>query len=590
MLLTGRDLGKSFGARQLFAGINLSLAAGERVGLIGPNGSGKTTLLKIVAGLEPPDEGRLEARRNLRVEYVPQEEHFPPEKTCLDIVLERADANLDEHEQRLAAEVALARAGFADTAKPAGKLSGGWRKRLSIVRHLAGEPEVLLMDEPTNHLDLDGVLWLEGLIKTGNFATLIVTHDRRFLEEVASRLIELDRAYPNGYLEATGTYSQFLEKREAFLAAQQGREMALASGVRREIAWLQRGAKARTTKAKGRIERAGEMIDDLKDVRDRNQKTGTAEVDFAASGRRTQKLVELTGVSKKLGDRKLFEHISLTLSPGTKLGLIGPNGSGKTTLIKLLAGELAPDAGNIFHAADLKVVVFDQHRREVDFDQTLRRALFPTGDTLTIRGQPVHVAGWAKRFLFRSEQLDQPVRGLSGGERARVVIARLMLREAEVLVLDEPTNDLDIPTLDVLEQSLLAFPGAVVLVTHDRFLLDRASTTILALDGKGEARHFADLSQWERAAVAAKKPPKPKTAIVRQPPAKKRLSWNEQRELEGMEAAIQTAEERVTKLEAEAAAPDLAADHKRATAVYEQLAAAQTEVERLFARWEELEA
>ncbi|MEM8875169.1 MAG: ABC-F family ATP-binding cassette domain-containing protein [Planctomycetota bacterium] len=592
MLLSGRNLSKSFGARQLFAGITLGIDDGERVGLIGANGSGKTTLLKILAGQEQPDDGTLEVRRNLRVEYVPQEERFDPDRSCLDLVLDRIDTHLDDHEREIAAQVALGRAGFDEPSKLAGELSGGWRKRLSVVRHLAGDPEVLLMDEPTNHLDVEGVLWLEGLLRGGKFATLIVTHDRRFLEETANRLVELDRSYPNGFLGHDGTYSEFLVKREEFLAAQESREAALKSGVKREIEWLRRGAKARTTKAKGRIERAGQMMDELADVKQRNVHTGAADIDFAASGRRTKKLVELTNVKKSLGGKPLFDAVNVTLSPGSKLGLIGPNGSGKTTLIRLIAGELEPDTGDVFRVDALKVVVFDQHRREVNLDETLRRALFPTGDVLTLNGQPMHVSGWAKKFLFRSDQLDMPVRDLSGGERARVVIARLMLREADVLVLDEPTNDLDIPTLNVLEQSLLGFPGAVVLVTHDRYLLDRVSTELLALDGKGNAHPYADLSQWERAREAARKQavaPKVKATVVKTP-TKRKLTWNEQRELESMEETIHAAEALVADLEQQASDPTLAADHVKAADVYQRLGDAQAEVARLYDRWEALEA
>ena len=429
-------------------------------------------------------------------------------------------------------------------------------------------------------------------MKGGRFATLIVTHDRRFLESAANRIVEIDRSYPAGFLSHNGSYSEFLEKREEFLTAQKGREQALASNVRREIEWLRRGAKARTTKAKGRVERAGEMQSELGELKGRNAARGTAGIDFAASGRRTQKLVEFKNVSKSLGGRKLFQNVDLTLTPGGKLGLLGPNGSGKTTLIRLLTGKLEPDAGRIERAGELQVVVFDQHREQLDPDQSLRRALFPTGDTLVIHGVPTHVAGWARRFLFRPDQLDLPVRDLSGGERARVLIARLMQREADVLILDEPTNDLDIPTLDVLEQSLTEFPGAAVLVTHDRFLLERISTDLLALDGDGNARHYADLSQWERGRdSAAKTTEKPKAATP-SPAASsaKKLTWGEQKELEKIEQTILAAESKAESLERETADPALAADHVKLTAAYEKLGAAQAEVQRLYDRWADLEA
>lgn len=604
MLLTGRNLAKSYGTRLLFAGITLGLDEGERVGLIGANGSGKSTLLRLLAGLVPPDEGELVSRRGLRVGYVPQEDVFEPAQSCLDCVAAAIDAHVEEHERQVRAGVLLDRAGFVDPSAVAGTLSGGWRKRLAVTRELARDPELLLLDEPTNHLDVEGILWLEDLLDGARFATLTVSHDRQFLEEVATRLVELGRAYPGGYLSHPGAYSEFLEKREEFLATQEGRERALASGVRREIEWLRRGAKARTTKSKGRIERAGEMVADLAELRARNNQQGAARIDFAASERKTRKLLELKGVSARYEGADLFRDVAFTLSPGVKLGLLGPNGSGKTTLIRILAGDLPPDAGEVKRAADLRVVVFDQHREQLDLGQALRHALSPAGETVTYAGGSMHVSGWARRFLFRAEQLDLAVGELSGGEQARVLLARLMLRPADVLILDEPTNDLDIPTLEVLESSLAEFPGALVLVTHDRYLLNRLSTELLALDGKGCAHAYSDLSQWERArdaalqaeAAAKKAAVSAATGASRGParPAaaaeKKRLSWSEQRELSGMEEAILKAEGEVESLRARVTEPAVLSDHVKLHEAYERLGRAQHEVERLYERWSALDA
>ncbi len=595
MLLTGRNLTKSFGPRLLFSGITLGLNEGERVGLIGANGSGKSTLLRIFAGQETPDEGELISRRQLRVGYAAQEDVFSQNRSCLDCVADAIDSHLDEHERHLLAQQALDRAGFADSSIAAGKLSGGWRKRLAIVCALASGPDLLLMDEPTNHLDIDGILWLEKTVADPSFATLTVSHDRRFLESVANRTIELGRAYPDGFLSHNGPYSEFLVKREEFLTAQAGRERAVASGVRREIEWLRRGAKARTTKAKGRIERANDMMSELSDLRERNALQGAAKIDFTASGRQTRKLIELKHVAKTLGDRQLFRDVSFTLAPQTKLGLLGPNGSGKSTLIRLLSEELAPDTGEIVRAPQLRVVVFDQHRQKLDPAQTLRRALSPAGDVLSYQGNSMHISAWAQKFLFRAEQLDLPVSELSGGEQARVIIARLMLQPADVLILDEPTNDLDIATLDVLENSLDEFPGALVLVTHDRYLLDRISTEILALDGKGNANMYADLFQWEQAreAVTQTQSPakKPSSQAPRaEKPTQKRLNWNEQRELERMEETIHSAEAQMALLQKRVSDPQVVANYQQIHETYEQLAAAQREVERLYERWTELAA
>jgi ATP-binding cassette subfamily F protein uup len=614
MLLTGRNLSKHYGPRLLFSGITLGFEEGERVGLIGANGSGKSTLLRIFAGQEHADEGELVARKQLRVGYVPQEDSFASGRAVIDVVADAVDAHLDDHERHLRAGILLDRAGFTDTSQQVEKLSGGWRKRLAVVRELAREPDLLLMDEPTNHLDVEGILWLEKLVKSAPFATLIVSHDRRFLESIVNRIVELGRAYPEGFLSHKGAYSDFVEKREEFLAAQAGRERALASGVRREIEWLRRGAKARTTKAKGRIDRAGEMMSELADLRQRNTQAGAAKIDFAASDRRTRKLLEAKNISKTLGGRELFRDVNFVLTPGTKLGLLGPNGSGKSTLIRLMTGELQPDGGEIVRADGLRIVLFDQHREQLDPEQSLRRALVPSGGDVvqfdegpSAGGQRMHITAWAKRFLFRTEQLDMPVKDLSGGEQARVLIARLMLRPADVLILDEPTNDLDIPTLDVLESSLESFAGALVLVTHDRYLLDRVSTELLALDGRGNANAYAQLAQWENARAAelerpeviaaGRKPAGSRPAAITQataetprPVARVRLSWKEQRELEGMEETIHAAEARVETLAARVVDPAVMVDHVKLHEAYDELAKAQQEVERLYSRWGELDA
>ncbi len=598
MLLTGRNLGKSYGPRLLFAGITLGLSEGERVGLIGANGSGKSTLLKIFAGQEAPDEGELIARRQLRVGYVPQEDTFEPEQSAVDCVAAAMDQHIDEHDRHLQAIQSLDRAGFPDPNAIISTLSGGWRKRLAIVRQMARQPDLLLLDEPTNHLDLEGIEWLEKLIATAPFATLAVSHDRRFLESCVNRVIELGKSYPDGFLSHNGTYSEFIEKREEFLEAQQGRERALASTVRREIEWLHRGAKARTTKAKGRIERAGEMMADLAVLRTRNTQQGAAQIDFAASDRKTRKLIELKKVAKSMGGRELFRDVNFVLSPGTRLGLLGPNGSGKSTMIRLINGQLTPDSGEVFRADGLRVVVFDQHREHLDQNETLRRALSPGGDIVSFQGETLHITGWAKRFLFRTEQLDLPVSELSGGEQARVLIARLMQRPSDVLILDEPTNDLDIATLDVLETSLESYPGALLLVTHDRYLLDRVSTDLLALDGKGNANLYADLAQWESARAerekqdAAEKRSSAKAQTPSKPSStsKKKLSWKDQKELDGMEAAIGVAETRVAKLQEQLGDPAVISDHVKMHAICDELGRAQNQVEHLYARWSELEA
>ncbi|MDQ3438716.1 MAG: ABC-F family ATP-binding cassette domain-containing protein [Planctomycetota bacterium] len=600
VLLSCQNLSKSFGARLLFKGITLGLSDEQHTGLIGPNGSGKSTLLKILAGLEHADEGEIVARRQLRFGYVAQEDVFQGDRTVEQSLAEAIEhGHGDEHDRIVDANVMLGRIGFLDAQQSVASLSGGWRKRLAIARQLIREPELLLLDEPTNHLDLEGIVWLENLLKAAPFACLIVSHDRQFLENATNRTIELNRAYPQGFLSIDGSYSEFLQRREEFLAAQRSEQQSLASQVRREIEWLRRKAKARTTKAKGRIQQADRMMADLADLKSRNATQGAAGIDFLGSERKTRKLLEAKRVAIARGGRTLFNDVNFVLAPGTKLGLLGPNGSGKTTLIKLLMGELQPDEGTITRADQLKVVTFDQNRAQLDKSETLRAALSPRGgDTITYRGGSMHITAWAKRFLFRTEQLDMPVGEMSGGEQARILIARLMLHPADVLILDEPTNDLDIPTLDVLEESLEDFPGALVLVTHDRYLLDSLSTGLLALDGKGGANVYADLTQWERAQTDAKESAAAATSAARKSAApvspssskSKRLNWNDQREWEQMEATILAAEEEVQTLQGRVSDPKVMSDRNAMHEACAKLSEAQTRVASLYERWGELEA
>jgi ATP-binding cassette subfamily F protein uup len=599
VLLTCRSLDKSFGVRPLFRGISISFDDTERTGLIGPNGSGKSTLMKILAGLEHVDAGEFTQRRGLRLGYLAQEDTFPLGATPFSVVTEAVPSIVhDLHEREMKAAMLLSKLGFERDDQPVSELSGGWRKRLSLARQLIAEPDLMLLDEPTNHLDLEGILWLETLLRQASFAFILVSHDRYFLENVTNRIVELDRAYPDGYLSHNGSYSEFLVKKEEFLAAQQSREQSVAGRVRREIEWLQRGAKARTTKAKGRIQQAGEMMQELAGLKDRNAQSSAAKIDFTASGRETRKLLVAKSISKRMGDRELFRDVSFTLSPRTTLGLLGPNGSGKSTLLKILAGELEPDSGEVKRADQLKVVRFEQNRALLNKSETLRRALSPTGDTILHQGNSMHVSGWAKQFLFRSEQLDLLIGDLSGGEQARVLIARLMLLPADVLILDEPTNDLDIPTLEVLEESLSDFAGALVLVTHDRYLLDRLSTSLLALDGRGSAINYVDLAQWEQAqktskpapakAIAAK-PVSPQAAPKPKRPPSKRLTWNEQQEWARMEGDIATVEKQIADYESQLASPAVINDHRQMHTVCAQLAAARSRADALYARWQELE-
>lgn len=599
-ILNAQNISKSYGALPLFRDVAFTIAEGERIGLIGPNGSGKSTLLQILSGAIDPDSGEVALRKRTRLSYVQQDSQFAAGQTARSVIeaaLERSAVPADEWPARLAET--LGRAGFEDIGVTAESLSGGWRKRLAIAEALVQQPDILLLDEPTNHLDLAAIEWLEELLQSASFASVVVSHDRYFLENFANTMVELNRAFPDGLLRVTGNYSKLLEEKEAFLRAQAKHQDALENLVHREIEWLRRGPKARTSKSKARIDKANQLIDELADLNAR-RRTASAAIDFSATDRKTRRLIELNNVSFDIGGRTLFQNLDFVLTAGMRVGLVGPNGSGKTTLLRLLSQDLTPAAGEIRTAESLQIVYFDQNRA-LDPELTLRRALAPDSDSVIYQERVIHVASWAARFLFTGEQLNQPVGRLSGGERARVLIAKLMLQPADVLLLDEPTNDLDIPTLEVLEESLLEFRGALVLVTHDRYLLDRVSTTVVGLDGFGAAARFADYSQWEAwqeerqvefkaAAKGAERgsgagsPPLPTTG------AKKKLSYLEAREYAALEQRIAEAESRLRTARAAYEDPAIVSDAAALLSAQDELQGAEQLVDQLYARWEELES
>ena len=624
MLLVASDLAKSHGLRELFRGVSVGIAAGDRVGLIGPNGAGKSTLLRMLAGVEEPDSGSLRTPRGTVVVYVPQRDDFAPGTTpraaATESAMRAATVHGDRHEAEVLAGTILGKIGFPEPLmdEHAERLSGGWRKRLSIACGLAsagGTPDLLLLDEPTNHLDVEGIRWLEQFLTRPTndlraVASVFVTHDRAFLERVATRIVELSRAYPDGTLAVDGNYSEFLRRRGEFLEAQARGEAALANEVRIDDAWLSRGAQARRTKAKGRIEDSADRREELAAIAARNAAAtaGGARVDFSGSGRRTRRLVQAAGISKGFGGRTLFKGLDLELGPGDRLGLMGPNGSGKSTMLAVLCGELAPDAGSVRPADPApRVVVLRQQRAEIPPQTLLRDAICPLGDFVDFQGRSMHITAWSRQFLFHDAQLLQPVGALSGGERARAHIARMMLEPADILVLDEPTNDLDIPTLEVLERAIESFPGAVVLVTHDRAMLGAVARQIVVLGMPGgEVSVVASLDQalnaLERAeqatiravrvsgAAASPSPAAASTATAASPTVRRKLGFKEQRELDGMEAAIEAAERACAVAEAVVADPAVAADHARMAKACHALEAAQSSVAALYARWQELES
>jgi ABC transport system ATP-binding/permease protein len=593
-LINAQQISKSFGATILFQNISFTVSEGDRIGLIGPNGAGKSTLLQILEGRLKPDNGDIAVRKRTRLSYVSQHSDFAETQTVRSLVenaMQRSAVPQAER-QSIMAET-LGRAGFTFLDAQAASLSGGWRKRLAIVEGLVQIPDILLLDEPTNHLDVAGIRWLEGVLDAGEFASVVVSHDRYLLESVASELVELNRVYEEGLLRVKGNYSSFLQAREDYVRAQGKLQESLANRVRTEIEWLRRGPKARGTKAKARIDNAQEMIGELAELNARNR-VSTAGIVFSATERRTKQLIEVENLEYAIDGRLLFSGIHLMIKPGMRVGLVGPNGSGKTTLLRLIRGDIQALQGKVRRADALRIVYFDQNR-ELDPDITLRRTLAPDADSVVYQDRVIHVASWASRFLFSSEALNQPVGRLSGGERARVLIAQLMLQPADVLLLDEPTNDLDIPTLEVLEDSLMEFRGAIVLVTHDRYLMDRVSTIVIGLDGLGHAERFADTSQWEtwqkdqeRSTTEA---PPLRSATDRPAPsaARRKLSYLEAREFVAIEERLTAAEHALQAKHEALGDPLIASDGPRLLAAAAELEEAQGLVDQLYARWAELE-
>ena len=621
-LITLLDAQLAFGHVALLDHAGFSLETAERIGLIGRNGAGKSSLLKILGGLAKPDDGTLQVQQGVRIAYVAQEPSLDPQATifkaaseglqhviavrdqylsgaegldldALQSVIEAYDAwnweqRVEETLQRL----------HLDPDALVGTLSGGTKKRVALAQALVARPDVLLLDEPTNHLDLDSIEWLEDLLLDFPGSVVTITHDRAFLDRVATRIVELDRGQLRSY---PGNFAQYLVQKEEQLAQEAVISAKADKLLAQEEVWIRRGVEARRTRSQSRITR----LEHLRARREaRRDVVGSVKMDVATgsqNGYQGKIVAELTGVSKAFGDKTIVRNFSATILRGDKVGLIGPNGAGKTTLLKLILGELQPDAGQIRQGANLQVAYFDQMRHAINLDATLEDFISPGSEWIEIGGQRKHVKSYLSDFLFSPARAHSPVRSLSGGERNRLLLARLFARPANVLVLDEPTNDLDIDTLDLLEDLLESYDGTVFLVSHDRTFLDNVVTSTIAFEGDGNWREYEGgvqdwLVQSKRSrTLAASAPPVRESAannskknspepLSDKPEQllKKKLSYKEQRELDQLPQRIADLESEQKALQAELAdgrlysqdAAKAASLHAREGEIEEQLMAA----------------
>ncbi|MDZ7585181.1 MAG: ATP-binding cassette domain-containing protein [Thiobacillus sp.] len=640
-LLTFDRLELAYGHWPLLDGASLVVEAGERIGLIGRNGTGKSSLLKIIAGINPPDAGDVWRKPSLKLAYVPQEPQFQPGHTVFEAVAEgvgaaqallaqyhavaHAMAEGDEtvyadferlsHELELVdgwrlnsrVEETMQRLSL-DADRAVDTLSGGLKKRVALARALVTDPELLLLDEPTNHLDFSAIEWLEGLLKDFKGALLFITHDRRFLDNVANRIVELDRGQLREY---QGNFTAYQAKKAEQLEIEAVHNRKFDKFWKQEEVWIRKGVQARRCRDEGRVRR----LEALRLTREaRMGRAGQVGFQIDAGDRSGKVVAELEHVTYGYDDRilsagdtvpsasragNIINDFSGTLLRGDKLGLLGPNGAGKTTLIRLILGELQPQSGKIRQGTKLEVAYFDQFRNQLNDDATLIDTISPGSDFVEIGGQKKHVISYLEDFLFPAERARAKVSALSGGERNRLLLARLFARPANLLVLDEPTNDLDIDTLELLEQLLQEYSGTVLIVSHDRTFLDNVVTQSIVFEGDGKLTEivggYADWQTWkaQQANKATQQPAGakvPSTTASPRPAAKSSLSYKEARELEALPVQIQALEAEQGTLAARLADPALYQDPPQAAALHARTEAIEAELLDALARWEALEA
>jgi len=598
-LLSGRDLHIAFGGRPLLNGADLHLRRGDRVGFVGRNGEGKSTLLKILAGEVAPDDGEVVREVGLRVAYLPQRVPDDVGGTVASVVRSGLPPERPDYEaERLVSLLEL------DADESFAELSGGKKRRTLLGRALAEDPDVLLLDEPTNHLDLESIEWLEGFLRRFQGSLVFVTHDRAFVRALATRILELDR----GRLTSWDCgYDTFLERREARLAEEEKRWAEQDRKLAKEESWIRTGIKARRTRNQGRVRALEEM---RRRRSRRRERVGEVSLTIQEAERSGKRVVVAEDVDFTYGDGEpLIQGFEATLMRGDKVGILGPNGVGKTTLVKLLLGELEPDAGTVEHGTSLQVAYFDQHRAELDLDGTVAENVGFGHDHVEVGGERRHVLGYLQDFLFSPERARQPVSSLSGGERNRLLLARLFTKPANVLVLDEPTNDLDVETLELLEAHLVAFPGTVLAVSHDRSFLDNLCTSTLVFEGGGRVKEYVGgYSDWKRIADrrSAEEAARARARTTREAPEEgakgssqgasrrpegpRKLSWHEKRELEALPDRIEALEGKLEDLHERMGDPAFyQGDAAEIRSVTERASELEEEVEEAVDRWGELE-
>ncbi|MCB0407566.1 MAG: ABC-F family ATP-binding cassette domain-containing protein [Bdellovibrionales bacterium] len=590
-LITINQIEKTFGSKRLFDGLSFTIEDQQRIGLLGPNGAGKSTLLKMICGFEKPDTGEISYRKGVKFAYVAQEDSFAENQTVLEVSIERLKTSgMDVYESEVQAPIFLSLVGFIDFNTKVSELSGGWKKRLSLAIAFAQDPDVLLLDEPTNHMDWDGILWLESYIKTYKKSFLVVSHDRTFLNNVCNKIMEINPLYRDGYLAFDGGYQQFLEKKQDYTQAQLKLQDTLSNKARREIEWLRAGVKARTTKSKARAKEAYELIDELSVVKARNKSgQNKARIEVESAGKRSKKFFEIKDVTIAYGDHKIVENLNLILGPKSCVGILGSNGSGKTTVLKAIIGDLKNYSGEIVAAENLKVVYFDQKREALPQDINLMEYLGDGGDYAIFKDQSVHVASYASRFLFSSDKMQLKIGQLSGGEQARLFIAKLLLQPADVLILDEPTNDLDIDSIEVLEDALLSFEGLILLVSHDRYFLNQLCERFLALENDSRWNTYADLAQWLKREKNNTTNEKPVSQQKPKQTSKPKLSYKEKRQLETLDQDIEAAELALAQAQAALSEPEVFSNHEKMQESLRLVEEKQKKVDELYYFWESVE-